>query len=339
MSAPTPAIEIAVIAGRRRQLIGAGWPGFAIRRAGGLLVSGLLLVVVTFLMVPLIPGDPARAIAGTNANPATLAAIRARMGLDDPMPLRFVHYLGDLASGRFGTSFRFNTPVSEILATRLPYTLQLTVPAVALALLVAIPTGMTVGVLTRGGRRRWLDVGFGTIAGLLAAAPVYVVGTLLVVAFSIELHLLPAGGATTPQALVLPIAALALGPAFAIARVVRAETVTIIAQDYLRTARGHRLPPVRLYLRHALPNLMTSVLTLTGLVLTSMLGGTIIVENVFNYPGLGTEVVHAIIDKDYPVIQGIILVVGLIALLVNLLVDVVLGVIDPRTLEGSLRAH
>jgi len=334
-----PAIEIAVTAGRRRSLIGAGWPGFAIRRAGGLLVSGLLLVVVTFLMVPLIPGDPARAIAGTNANPATLAAIRARIGLDEPMPLRFVHYLGDLASGRFGTSFRFNTPVSEILATRLPYTLQLTVPAVALALLVAIPTGMTVGVLTRGGRRRWLDVGFGTIAGLLAAAPVYVVGTLLVVAFSIGLHLLPAGGATTPQALVLPIAALALGPAFAIARVVRAETVTIIAQDYLRTARGHRLPPVRLYLRHALPNLMTSVLTLTGLVLTSMLGGTIIIENVFNYPGLGTEVVHAIIDKDYPVIQGIILVVGLIALLVNLLVDVVLGVIDPRTLEGSLRAH
>ncbi|WNM33638.1 ABC transporter permease [Streptomyces sp. Li-HN-5-11] len=322
-----------------RTRVRGGWAGFAVRRAGGLLMSLLLLVVGTFLIVPLLPGDPARAIAGTSSSPATLAAIRDRLELNEPMATRFVHYLGDIATGRLGTSFRFDTPVADIIATRLPYTVQLVIPAVLLSLVIAVPMGMTVGVLTRGGRRRWLDVAFGTVAGLLASAPVYVVATLLVVVFSINLGLLPSGGATTISSLILPIAALCIGPAFAIARVVRQETASVLAQDYLRTARGHRLGPVRLYLRHALPNLMTSVLTLSGLVLTSLLGGTLIIENVFTYPGLGTEVVQAIIYKDYPVIQGIILVVGMLALLVNLLVDVVLGIVDPRTLEGGHRGH
>jgi peptide/nickel transport system permease protein len=337
--APTGPVQAAPVRRVPRTRLRGGWAGFAVRRAAGLLMSLLLLVLVTFLIVPLLPGDPARAIAGTNSSPATLAAIRERLGLDEPMATQFAHYLGDIATGRFGTSFRFDTPVADIVATRLPYTVQLVIPAVLLSLAIAVPMGMTVGVLTRGGRRRWLDVGFGTVAGLLASAPVYVVATLLVVVFSISLGLLPSGGATTPSALVLPIAALCLGPAFAIARVVRQETASVLTQDYMRTARGHRLAPVRLYLRHALPNLVTSILTLSGLVLTSLLGGTIILENVFTYPGLGTEVVQAIIYKDYPVIQGIILVVGMLALLVNLLIDVVLGIVDPRTLEGGRRGR
>ncbi|MEH0633518.1 ABC transporter permease [Streptomyces bottropensis] len=336
---PTGPLPAAAVRQVPRLRLGGGWAGFAVRRAGGLLMSMLLLVVVTFLIVPLLPGDPARAIAGTNTSPATLAAIRERLGLDEPMATRFVHYLGDIASGRLGTSFRFDTPVADIVSTRLPYTVQLVIPAVLLSLLIAVPLGMAVGVLTRDGRRRRLGVGFGTVAGLLASAPVYVVATLLIVLFSISLGLLPSGGATTPSALVLPIAALCIGPAFAIARVVRQETGSVLAQDYMRTARGHRLGSVRLHLRHALPNLVTSVLTLSGLVLTSLLGGTIILENVFTYPGLGTEVVQAIIYKDYPVIQGIILVVGMLALLVNLLVDVVLGIVDPRTLDGGRRGH
>ncbi|MBI4940812.1 MAG: ABC transporter permease [Actinobacteria bacterium] len=311
------------------------WVRFALRRAGGLVLALALLVTVTFLIVPLIPGDPARAIAGSSATPQAIATIRADLGLDRPLPQRFVEYVSGLARGDLGTSFRYRVPVSDVVTARLPYTVQLAVPAIALVLVLAIPLGMAVGVLTRGGRRRRLDVAFGVVAGTVAAVPPYVMGTLLVVVFAIGLKLLPPGGAQTQASLVLPILALSLGPACAVARVVRADTSSVLEQEFLRTARARRLPAGRLYLRHALPNLLTSVLTLTGLVLTSLLGGTVVIENVFSYPGLGTEIVQAIVSKDYPVIQGIILCVGCLALLVNLLVDVVLGIVDPRTLTGG----
>jgi peptide/nickel transport system permease protein len=158
---------------------------------------------------------------------------------------------------------------------------------------------------------------------------------MLVVVFAIMLRVLPAAGAASLSALILPVAGLAIGPICSVARVVRRETATVLEQDYLRTARGWRLKPLRLYARHALPNLLTTALTLAGLILSGMLGGAIIVENVFNWPGLGREIVTAILNKDYPVIQGIILVLGFLAILLNLLVDVILGIIDPRTLGGK----
>ncbi|WP_088288277.1 ABC transporter permease [Kineosporia sp. A_224] len=319
----------------RGSVLDLPWVRFAVRRAGGLVLALALLVTVTFLIVPLLPGDPARAIAGSAATPQAVATIRADLGLDRPLPQRFVEYVGGLARGDLGTSFRYRVPVADVVATRLPYTVQLAVPAIVLVLALAVPLGMAVGVLTRGGRRRRLDVAFGVVAGAVAAVPPYVLGTLLVVTLAIGLKLFPPGGAQTPASLVLPILALSLGPACAVARVVRAETSSVLEQEFLRTARARRLPAGRLYLRHALPNLLTSVLTLTGLVLTSLLGGTVVIENVFSYPGLGTEIVQAIVSKDYPVIQGIILCVGVLALLVNLLVDVVLGLVDPRTLTGG----
>ncbi|WP_088318332.1 ABC transporter permease [Kineosporia sp. R_H_3] len=320
---------------RGRSVLDLPWVRFAVRRAGGLALALALLVTVTFLIVPLIPGDPARAIAGSTASPQAVATIRADLGLDRPLPQRFAEYVAGLARGDLGTSFRYRVPVSDVVTARLPYTVQLAVPAIALVLVLAIPLGMAVGVLTRGGRRRRLDVAFGALAGTVAAVPPYVMGTLLVVVFAIGLKLFPPGGAQTQASLVLPILALAVGPACAVARVVRAETSSVLEQEFLRTARGRRLPAGRLYLRHALPNLLTSVLTLTGLVLTSLLGGTVVIENVFSYPGLGTGIVQAIVSKDYPVIQGIILCVGTLALVVNLLVDVVLGIVDPRTLTGG----
>lgn len=137
------------------------------------------------------------------------------------------------------------------------------------------------------------------------------------------------------EALILPIAALAVGPTCAVARVVRQETAVVLEQDFMRTARGRRLPALRLYLVHALPNLLTSTLTLTGLILASLLGGAIIIETVFSYPGLGNEIIQAIIYRDYPLVQGIIIVVGIIATLLNLLVDIILGIIDPRTLGAK----
>ncbi len=330
--------HIAAVVGRRPGSRGAwlrsDWASFAIRRLGGLVLSLVLLVLVTFLIVPLIPGDPAVAMLGTNATPEAVAALRERLGLDDPLWQQFVHFVGNLLHGEFGTSFRYGAPVSDIIATKLSYTALLAFGSILVVLVVAIPLGMLVGVLTRGGRRGALGTVFGAVAGFLASFPTYVAGTLLVIVFSIGLGVLPAGGVDSSGFWVLPVAALALGPTFAVARVVRQETYSVLQQDFMRTAKGHRLRVVRLYLVHALPNLMASTLTLTGLILAGLIGGTIIIETVFSYPGLGLEVVQSIIYKDYPTIQGIILVIGLLAILINLLIDVVLGIMDPRTLGG-----
>lgn len=311
------------------------WAAFALRRLGGLLLSVGLLVLGVFLIVPLIPGDPAVAMLGTNARPEAIAALRQQLGLDQPFFTQFIDFIGGLLRGDLGTSFRYRVPVSEIIATKLPYTALLALSSIAVVIIVAIPLGMTVGVLTRGGRRAALSTAFGAVAGFLASFPAYVAGTVLIIVFAIWLGLLPAGGVDSAGFWVLPVAALALGPTFAVSRVVRQETYTVLQQDFIRTARGKRLGAVRLYLVHALPNLMTSTLTLAGLILAGLIGGTIIIETVFSYPGLGLEVVQSIIYKDYPTIQGIILVIGFLAILINLLIDIVLGLIDPRTLGGG----
>lgn len=322
--------------GIRRRFARSSWGAFALRRAGGLALSLTLLVVLTFLIVPLIPGDPAVAILGPDATPDAIAALRERLHLDSPLWEQFVLYLQGLATFDLGESFRYSSPVTTTIATKLPYTATVAFGAIAVVILVAIPLGMLIGVLTRGGRRPWLASGFGAVAGFFASFPAYVAGTLLIVVFAIGLKVLPAGGATAPGAFVLPIAALAIGPTFAVARVVRQETFGVLAQDYMRTARGRRISTARLYLRHALPNLMASTLTLTGLILAGLLGGAVIIETVFSLPGLGMEVVQAIIYRDYAVIQGIVLTVGAIAIAINLVIDVLLGMIDPRTLGGPV---
>ena len=330
LTVPANAPAVGVI----RRFARSDWGGFALRRLGGLLLSLALLVVLTFLIVPLIPGDPAVAILGSHATPQAIAVLHHRMHLDLPLPSQFALYLRGLAGFDLGESFRYGTPVTATILTKLPYTATIAFGSIIVVILVAIPIGMLIGVLTRGGRRSWLAAGFGAVAGFLASFPAYVAGTLLVVVFAIWLRALPAGGASTPNAYILPIAALALGPTFAVARVVVQETYGVLHQDFIRTARGHRLRAARLYLRHALPNLMTSTLTLTGLILASLLGGAIVIETVFNLPGLGLEVVQAIIYRDFPLIQGIVLTIGTLAILINLLIDVILGIIDPRTLGG-----
>ncbi|MFJ6985916.1 MULTISPECIES: ABC transporter permease [unclassified Streptomyces] len=318
----------------RRGRSAGGWQTFAVRRGLGFVLSFAFLVLVTFLIVPLLPGDPARAILGTRATPASIAALRDRFGLDDPLLTRLGDYVGGLLHLDLGTSYRYGTPVAETITTKLPYTLTLTGLAIAVVLAVGVPLGMLAGVLTRGGRRPRLGLVFGSVAGFMASIPGYVTGTILIVVASIWLGLLPPGGATEPTSVILPVLSLALGPTFAVARVVRQETQNVIEQDFMRTARGRRLRAARLYVVHALPNLLTSTLTLCGLIVSGMIGAAVVIESVFNYPGIGQEIVQAIIYKDYPVVQGIVLVLGLFAITVNLLIDVILGFLDPRTLGG-----
>ncbi len=312
----------------------SGWPGYLLRRLGGLLLSFALLAIGAFLIVPLLPGDPAAAMLGTSASPAAIAELRERLHLDAPLWQQFIDFVAGIFNGNLGTSFRFGTPVMESVGDKLQYTANLALTAIVLVLVVAVPLGMLIGVLTRGGKRPTLSLVFGAVAGFLASVPGYVLGTLLIVVFAIWLKVLPAGGADGPTSSVLPVLALAIGPMFAVARVVRQEMAIVLQQDFMRTAKGHRLRTARLYLVHALPNLMTSTLTLAGLILAGIVGAAVIIENVFNYPGLGSEIVQAIIYKDYPMVQGIILVIGTIAILINLLIDIILGLIDPRTLGG-----
>lgn len=328
-SAEVPALSI------RQRVAGNPWVRFALRRLSGLALSLALLATLSFLIVPLIPGDPAIAILGPDATAESLAAMREKLNLDLPLWTQFGLYVQGVFTFDLGDSFRYGTPVATTILTKLPYTATLAFGAIAAVVLVAIPLGVTIGVLTRGGRRPALATGFGALAGFLASFPAYVVATLLIIVFAIGFQILPAGGASAPGAFILPIAALALGPTFAVARVVRQETFEVLQQDYIRTARGRRVSAARLYLRHALPNLMASTLTLTGLILAGLLGGAVIIETVFSLPGLGMEVVQAIIYRDYPVIQGVVLTIGAIAIAINLIIDILLGLIDPRTLVGQ----
>lgn len=316
---------------------GAGpWIEFAIKRTLGLIATVIALVIVTFLIIPLIPGDPAVQAAGSDASPARIEAVRVELGLDLPLAERFANYVGSLLDGTMGHSFTLNGTVAEIVFARLPFTAGLAVAAIVVVLLISVPLGMSVGILTRGGRRRALDQSFSVATGFVASVPGYVMATFLVLIFAVGLGLLPPAYARTSPAasFVLPVLALAIGPICTISRVVRRETAIVLEQDYMRTAAGWRLAAVRRYTVYALPNLLTSTLTLSGLVLTSMLGGAIIVETVFAWPGLGLGIVQAITNKDYPVIQGIILVLGVLAALLTLIVDILLGIVDPRTLGG-----
>jgi peptide/nickel transport system permease protein len=316
------------------------WLRFAFRRLTGLVAIFVALLVVSFLIVQLIPGDPATALAGADAGPQEIALVRHQLGLDRPLWAQFAEYTGNVLSGHLGTSFMYRQPVEAIVFNRLPFTATIALAGIVVVLLVAIPLGMLIGVLTRGGRRKGLDTTFGMVTGFLDSVPGYIMASFLVVVFARGIglvHLFPP--AYTPRygasSFVLPIAAIVISPICTVARVVRRETAVVLETDYMRTARGWRLPPLRRHVRWALPNLLTTTLTLSGLVLTGMIGGAIVIEAVFALPGLGSGIIKAILDRDYPVIQGMVLVIGVLAALVNLLVDVLLGLIDRRTLGGS----
>lgn len=307
------------------------WARFAFRKVGTLLLSFVLLIFVTFLIVQLIPGDPARLAAGLEADQAQVEQVRRDLGLDAPWWVQFGHYVQNIFNGSLGYSYRIGTVGTQILL-RAPYTLIVAFSAIVITLLVAILAGIGVAVLTRAGRRRWLDVAFSWVTAFIDAIPVYVRGTVLIIVFALSLSVLPAGGAQSASSFVLPIIALSIGPVCSLSRVVRREAESAFESDFIRTAEGWRLSRNRINFKYLLPNVATSALTMSGLMLSGMIGGALIMEQVFSWPGLGTSVVNAIINRDYPVVQGTILVLGMVAVIINIIIDVVLALIDPRTL-------
>lgn len=307
------------------------WTRFAARRIGRLVVSLWVVVTAAFLMLHLIPGDPVRVALGPTASVELVAARRAALGLDAPLWQQYVNFLRGVFTGDLGVSVSSGLRVSDVLGDRLPATLELAVGAFVVAVLVSVPLGLLFAVLTRGGRRRPAELAFTSTSVVIAAIPEFLLGVALVWVFSVTLGWAPVAGRDGFGSAVLPVLALALGPAAILARIVRVETVTVLRADFIRTARAKRLPNRLVYLRHALPNALTAAITLGGLLLGSLVAGTVLVENVFAWPGLGSTIVASIQAKDYPVVQGIVLLYGVGVLLVNLVVDVALALLDPRS--------
>ncbi|MEV6235127.1 ABC transporter permease [Lentzea sp. NPDC051838] len=314
-----------------RRVSGSSWLPFARRRAVRFLTSLWVLVTAAFLMIHLIPGDPVREALGITASPDVVQARREALGLNDSLVTQYLRYLGDLFAGDLGVSLVSGTPVADLIGDRLPATVQLAVSAFLVVVVVAVPVGVVMAVLTRGGRRRGAELGFTSTSVVLAAIPEFLLAVGLVSLFGVALGWLPVAGRDAAGSSVLPVLALAIGPAAVLARIVRVELLSVLGNDFVRTARAKRLPARLVYVRHALPNALTATLTLGAMMLAGLVAGTVLVENVFAWPGLGSTIVGSIQQKDYPAVQGIVLIYGTGVLLVNLAVDVVLALLDPRS--------
>ncbi|WP_283134283.1 ABC transporter permease [Rhizohabitans arisaemae] len=304
---------------------------FALRRLIRFAVSMVVLITASFAMIHLIPGDPIRAALGMNAPLELVNQRRAELGLDDPIPMQLLAYVQQILGGDFGTSFMTREPVGQIIADRLPHTLALAGAATIFTLIVAVPLGMWAGIRTENGRNRGTELGFTSGTGALTVVPEFLYSIALIVVFSIALGWLPPAGRDGLDSYILPVLALSIGAIAMVARLARVETLRELGADYVRLARAKRLPVLRIYLRHVLPNTLTSTLTVGGLLLTGLIAGSVLVEFVFAWPGLGGRMVESITQKDYPVAQAIIFVYGAIVLVVNLIVDLLLSKLDPKS--------
>jgi peptide/nickel transport system permease protein len=304
---------------------------FVARRLARTAVTLLALMTLSFAMIHLIPGDPVRAALGPLASQSLVNQRRAELGLNQPLHEQYWHYLHGLLTGNLGTSIVSNLPVSQIVAERLPNSAEIAGIAFVVIMLVSVPVGMVAAVLTRDGRGRRTELGFTTTTGLLATIPEFVLGVGLIWVFAVTLHWLPVAGKAGVASYVLPIAALSVGSIAALSRIVRAETLAVLGTDYIRTARSKRLPARLLYLRHVLPNMLTATLTIGGLLLSGLVGGTVLVENVFAWPGIGTAVVDSVTSQDFALAQAIMVLLGATVLIINLAVDLLLAALDPRS--------
>ena len=289
-------------------------------------ITLLVISSIIFLMIRLLPGDPARVIAGEMATEQDVALLRSRLNLDKPLTVQYGIFLSDLVHGNLGTSARTQLPVMEEVLARLPRTIRLAVVSMLIATLLGVPAGLAAAF------RRYsifdLLVSFGTLCGV--SMPVYWLGLMLIVLFAVKLGWLPAAGADSPTSVILPGVTLAMYSIGLITRMTRASTLDVLCQDYIRTARAKGLPRRALVYRHVLRNVLIPVITTVGLQFGALLGGAVLTESVFGWPGMGLLLVDSIFSRDYPMIQGIVLVFSVLVISMNLLVDMLYGYIDPR---------
>jgi peptide/nickel transport system permease protein len=298
---------------------------FLIRRVLRTLVVVWGVVTVVFIIIRL-SGDPIALMVAPETPPAEIERVRDRMGLNDPLIVQYVVYLRNLVQGDFGTSIRFREDALGVVVERIPVTLQIAVAAFTVAIVIALP----VGVLSAVRPNSWIDQVAMVLALIGQAVPTFFLGIVLILVFAVRFRWFPTSGIESPLGYVLP--ALTLG-AFAMAsitRLTRAAMLEVLSQDYVRTARAKGLRPSLVINRHALRNALVPVITIMGLQFGALLGGSVVTETVFALPGMGRLIIQAIGNRDYPVVQAGVFLIALAFVMVNLLVDVLYAVLDPR---------
>ncbi len=298
---------------------------YVLKRLLGLIPTLLIVAVLVFLFVHLLPGDPARLIAGPEADAQVIALVRQQLGLDRPLHVQFWHYITHVLQGDFGTSMVSRRPVSEEIASRFLPTLWLTITSMIWAVLFGMATGIAASVW----RNRWPDRLGMTLAVTGISFPAFALGMLLMQIFSVGLGWLPTVGADSWQHYILPSLTLGAAVASVMARFTRSSFVDVLSEDYMRTARAKGVSETWVVLKHGLRNAMIPVVTMMGLQFGFLLGGSIVVEKVFNWPGLGRLLVDSVDMRDYPVIQAEVLLFSLEFILINLVVDVLYAAINP----------
>ncbi len=285
---------------------------------------GISLLV--FLIVHVIPGDPAVIAAGLESSPEVIERIRSELGLDLPMHQQFWRFLSHALQGDLGESIRTGRPVAQEIAERFPYTLRIAVGGIVLATLLGLVVGVTAAVYHN---RLWDNL-IMVLTLVAVSTPSYWLALMLMLVFSLGLGLVPSIGVGTPMHYVLPIVTLGTQSAGLIARMTRSTMLEVLRQDYVRTARAKGLVELSVIYKHALRNTLIPIVSLIGLRFGGLLAGTVLVESVFAVPGMGRMIVEAVLNRDFPMIQGAVLVVATVYVLTNLMVDLVYGIVDPR---------
>lgn len=285
-----------------------------------------LVLTMVFLLIHVAPGDPVEQMLGEGARAEDLAALRTALGLDQPLHIQYARYVAGLARGDLGQSFRFQRAVLDVVLERYPATLQLALATLLVSMAMGIPAG--VWAAHRRGRVADRAIGFFTLLGL--SLPNFALGPVLILFFSVQLGWLPVSGREGLEHLVLPAVTMGAALAAILTRMVRGSMMEELSADYVRTARAKGLREPAVLFRHAFPNALIPVITIIGLQFGTLLAGTIVTESIFAWPGVGRLTVQAIQARDYPLLQGCILIISFSYVLVNLLTDLLYGLVDPR---------
>jgi peptide/nickel transport system permease protein len=308
--------------------------GYVLRRLAATVPVMLIVAVFVFLMLRLTPGDPAAIIAGDNANADQIAAIRTRLGLDEPIITQFAIWLGQILRGDFGESFFFKKAVAELIASRIEPTLALSLATILISVLIAVPLGV-LAAYKQGTITDKIVMGF-SVAGF--SVPVFVIGYGLIYLFAIKLNWFPVQGYQRIgdgfggflHRLVLPALTLSVIYIALIARMTRTSVLDVMGEDYIRTARAKGQVERKVLFQHALKNAAVPIVTVIGLGIALLIGGVVVTESVFTIPGLGRLTVDAVLARDYPTIQAVILLFSFVYVLINLAIDLIYRLFDPR---------
>jgi peptide/nickel transport system permease protein len=311
---------------------------FLLRRLAQVLPTLLFVSMLIFGLQQLLPGDPAKILAGEEQDPTVVAYLRAKLHLDEPLPVRYAYWVGGVLKGDLGESLRTQQPVLELVTQKLPVTLQLG----AMAMLIAVAIGIPAGIVAAVARGTWWDSAANAVALWGLSTPNFWLGILMILLFSVTLGWLPASGYVSPfedlganlASMIMPAFVLGSGIAAVLMRHMRSAMLQVLSSDYVRTARSKGLPERTVILKHALRNALTPVITLGALELGTLLSGAVLTEQVFTIPGFGKLIVDSVFNRDYAVVQGVVMITASAYILLSLLADLAYFVANPRMRQG-----